>query len=423
MNLPAWFANLLKRERPNNARVYVSPLQAGVHVDEDRAMTHSAVWACVRIISETIAALPWRVYRRTENGSELLDNDLDYLLQVQGNDEMSAMSVRENMLASALLWGNGYAEIETAQGIPVALWPIAADRMHADRTQDGRLFYIVDGQPALRQDQVYHLKGLGHDGISGYSVIRQAARSVGIGLALDTMAAATFANGVNPSLILKNTNSKELSPEALEEMYKQLHRRFGGPANGGKAFYPGAGIEVQPIGMPLDDSQFLESRKFQISEIARWFRVPPHKLADLDKATFSNIEHQSLEFVTDTLIPWVRRLETEANTKLIGRNTRYSGRIYTKINLAGLLRGDLTSRYAAYATGRQWGWLSANDIRELEDLNKIPGGDEYLAPMNMIPADLLRENASKSPPPDPLAIPPQDRVRSLLWNHTQETRP
>ncbi|MBP8284624.1 MAG: phage portal protein, partial [Chromatiaceae bacterium] len=399
MNLSHWISNLLKRDKPQPDRAYLSPRQAGVYVDEDRAMTHAAVWACVRIIAETIAALPWRVHQRTENGSELLENDLDYLLHVEPNDEQSALSFRETLLANALLWGNGYAEIEGTRTTPKALWSVSPDKIHPDRTADGELWYIIEGQPVLRSNQVYHLKGLGFDGMAGHSVIRHAARSVGIGIALDIMAAGTFANGLNPSLLIKNTGGRELSADGVDALYDQLSRRFGGPGNAMKAMYLGTGLEAESVSMPLDDAQFLESRKFQVSEIARWFRVPPHKLADLDKATFSNIEHQSLEFVTDTLVPWVRRLETEAQIKLIGRNTRYSGRIYSKINLAGLLRGDLASRYQAYATARQWGWLSANDIRALEDLNRIPGGDEYLAPMNMVPADMLREIAEPDPAP------------------------
>jgi len=400
-------------------RAWISPRQAGVHVDEDVALTHAAVWSCVRVISESIAALPWHCHQRTASGNEVINNDLDYLLHTQANGELSAFSWRETALANALLWGNAYAEIERAQGgQPMALWPIAPDKIHPDRTADGALWYVINGQPTLRHEQVYHLKGLGFDGLSGYSVVRHAARSVGIGIALDMMAAGTFANGLNPSLVIKNTGGREMSPDALDALYKQMADRFGGPGKAMKALYLGTGLEAQAITMPLDDAQFLESRKFQVSEIARWFRVPPHKLADLERATFSNIEHQALEFVSDTLLPWVRRLETEAEIKLIGRNNRYSGRLYTKINLAGLLRGDMKARYDSYAVGRQWGWLSANDVRELEDLNRIPGGDDYLAPMNMVPADMLRElNDTPAPPaPDPLDVPPEDRARSIVWN-------
>ena len=405
MNPIAYLANLLKRERPSSDRVYIGSKQAGEYVDEDRALTHAAVWGCVRVISETISALPWRAHQRLERGNKLLDSsDLDYILHVQANPEHSAFSFRETLLSHALLWGNGYAEIErTNRGEAWNLWPIAPDKMRADRTADGRLWYVVNGQPVLEAANVYHLKGLGFDGITGYSVIKHAAKTIGLGLALDSMAASTFENGAVPGGIVSQKEGRTLTPEAAKAMLESFERRFKGPANGNKVAYLDAGMEYQSITQPLDDMQFLESRKFQVSEIARWFRVPPHKLADLERATFSNIEHQALEFVTDTLVPWITRLETEAQIKLIGRNNRM-GRVYTKINVAGLLRGDLQSRYSAYATARQWGWLSANDIRGLEDMNPVPGGDEYYAPMNMVPSDMLREINEPKPEPQPLPL-------------------
>jgi len=402
MNPLVYLINLLKRERPGSDRVYLSPQQAGVIVNEDKALTHAAVWACVRIISETIAALPWRVHRKIERGNELLDSsDLDYTLHVQPNPEQSAFSWRETIISHALLWGNGYAEIERdGRGAAWNLWGLPPDKCHMDRTEDRRLWCVVDGRAAIPGADVFHLHGLGFDGLTGYSVVGHAARTIGVGLALDTMAAATFQNGAMPGGIITQKEGKSLSPEGVKAMLDSFERRFKGPASGNKIAYLDAQMEYKTITAPLEDMQFLESRKFQVSEVARWFRVPPHKLADLERATFSNIEHQALEFVTDTLIPWITRLETEAQIKLIGRNNRI-GRVYTKINTAALLRGDLPSRYQAYATGRQWGWLSANDIRELEDLNPIKSGDDYLAPMNMVPADMLREINEPKPEPVP----------------------
>lgn len=420
MNILQRLSNLLKRDRPSSERTWLSPRQAGVHVNEDTALTHAAVWACVRIIAETLGALPWRAHQRTVAGSEIQDGTLDYLLHVEANPDTAAQTWRETLVAHALLWGNGYAEIERdMRGEAWNLWQIAPDKLKADRTADGRLWYIQDGAPVLEARNVFHLRGLGFDGLTGYSPIRLAARSIGVGVALDTMAASTFANGAAPSLAIVQKEGKALSAEAVQNMLKVWEIRFQGPANGHKVGYLDAGMEIQQLGMPMDDLQFLESRKFQVSEVARWFRVPPHKLADLERATFSNIEHQALEFVSDTLVPWVRRLETEAQVKLIGRNNR-AGRVYTKINMAGLLRGDLASRYQAYATGRQWGWLSANDVRELEDLNRIPGGDDYLAPVNMVPADLLRDESearrSQAAEPDPAASEAQEAAQAEVQN-------
>lgn len=403
MNFLDAISALVKRTKPEPYRVWPSRKQAGVIVDEDSALTHAAVWGCVRIISETIASLPWRAHQRMERGNQILDNSpLDYLLHIEANPEQSAFSMRETMLSHALLWGNGYAEIErNNRGEAWNLWPIAPDKIRIDRTDDGKLWCIVNGQPTIPASEVFHLKGLGFDGLTGYSIVKQASRSIGLGIALDEMANSTFANGATPGGYIQQKEGKTLTQEGVKNLLDAWDARFKGPANGSKIGYLDAGMEFHTTSLPMDDIQFLESRKFQVSEIARWFRVPPHKLADLERATFSNIEHQALEFVTDTLVPWISRLETEAQIKLIGRNNRM-GRVYTRINVAGLLRGDLQSRYSAYATARQWGWMSANDVRELEDMNPIPGGDDYLAPLNMAPMDMLRDINEPKEPPDPV---------------------
>ncbi|MBP8291308.1 MAG: phage portal protein [Caldilineaceae bacterium] len=426
-----WFTNLLERMRPQGNRALPPQRAAGMFVDEDRALSHSAVYAAVRLISESIAGLPWHLHRRlVPRGNEIVANDLDYLLHVEATPEHSAMVWRETMLANALLWGNAYAEVErTPGGDPWNLWPIAPDQLHPDRTKDGRIWYVHRGAPVLAAVDCFHLRGLGFDGLQGYSVVKHAARSIGLGLALDQMAADTYANGAQPSVIITQDGvGKGLSADAVANLIKSWETRFRGPGNGSRIGYLDAGLKATQFGMPLTDQQFLESRKFQVSEIARWFRVPPHKLADLERATFSNIEHQGLEFVTDTLMPWIRRLESETQVKLIGRNNR-SGRLYTKINVSALLRGDLPSRYSAYATGRQWGWLSANDVRELEDQNPVSGGDEYLTPMNMVPADMLREISEPKappPPPEPVSPPPnegepvEDRFLRLMIANRQE---
>lgn len=413
MNPISYLVNLLKRDRPSGPRVYMSNRQAGVYVDADRALTHAAVWASVRIISETIAALPWRAHRRVDRGNELMDgSDLDYILHVQANPEQSAFSFRETAIAHALLWGNGYGEIERNQrGEAWNIWTQAPDKWHPDRTADGAIWYVQDGRPVVPAQNMFHLKGLGFDGLSGYPVIEHAARTVGLGIALDTMAAATFQNGGVPGAIIhQKEGSKGLSPEGVANLLKSFEDRFKGPANTAKAMYLDGGMTLEKLDLPLTSLQFLESRKFQVSEIARWFRVPPHKLADLERATFSNIEHQALEFVTDTLVPWITRLETEAQIKLVGRNNRM-GRVYTKINVAALLRGDIKSRYDAYGVGRDKGWLSANDIRAMEDMNPVAGGDEYLVQSQMVPQDMLREMNERQPEPQPVV--PEEATASL----------
>jgi HK97 family phage portal protein len=364
------------------------------------------VWASVRIISETIAALPWRAHRKIERGNELMDgSDLDYILHIQANPEQSAFSFRETTLSHALLWGNGYGEIERNQrGEPWNVWTMQPDKCYPDRTEDGRIWYVVNGQATLPAENVFHLKGLGFDGLVGYPVVIHAARTIGLGIALDTMAASTFQNGGSPGVIFTQKEGRTMTPDGVTNLLNSFDKRFKGPINSSKAMYLDGGMDVKILEQPLAALQFLESRKFQISEIARWFRVPPHKLADLDRATFSNIEHQALEFVTDTLVPWITRLETEAQIKLVGRNSRM-GRVYTKINVSGLLRGDIKSRYDAYGVGRDKGWLSANDIRAMEDMNPVSGGDEYLVQSQMVPQDMLREINEAKPEPQPIAEP------------------
>jgi len=392
----------IPREKPEALRTWSSGLAAGVRVTEDTALQFAAVWSATRVIAETVAALPWRVYEKQGAARRLRDtHPVDWVLNAQPNTEMGAFTWRETMLAHVLLWGNAYAEIEfdLAERV-LALWPIAPDRVEPKRNADGELVYEVrqvsGGLTVLPASRVFHLRGLGWDGRMGYSVVRLAAESIGAGIAQDRFAAAFFGNGAHVGGVIEQAvGTKNLTPEARKVLLDDFNRKHRGAGNAFRVEYLDGGMSFKPLNMPLTDAQFLESRRFSVQDVARWFRVPPHKLADLERATFSNIEHQSIEFVSDTIVPWCCRLEQEANAKLLGRNERAAGR-YTKVNLGGLLRGDLDSRYRAYATARQWGWLSANDIRELEELNPIgEGGDDYLVPMNMRPSD--------EPMPEPAA--------------------
>jgi HK97 family phage portal protein len=412
LNPFAWLRNLGRAKqnpvRPSNAW---GARQAGEWVDADSALAIAAVWGCVRVISETIAALPWQVIEKipTRTGTRRerrTDSDQEWLLATQANPELTAYAFRETLLAHALLWGNGYAEIErTPDGRVQWLWPITPDRVTPERAPTGGLQYRVNQGGAeatiIPARDMFHLKGLGWDGTCGYSVIAVAARSLGLTLALERFGANFFRNGAHPGAVLEHPG--KLSPEAHENLRKSVADQISGH-NSLKPFILEEGMKWQGMTVPPEEAQFLESRKFQVSEVCRWFRVPPHMVADLERSTFSNIEHQAIEFVQHTLMPWCRRLETEADIKLFGAVNR--GRVYTRLQLAGLLRGDIQSRYQAYAVGRQWGWLSANDVREMEDLNAVTGGDEYLAPMNMVPQDMLRELA-EAPEPAP-AAPAED---------------
>jgi len=403
VSLIGWIRNLARRNAVQTARGW-GGRQAGEWVDTETALTVSAVWACVRVIAETIGALPWHVYEKAESNGRVTrnqrDGDVAWLLQTQANPEMSALTMREALAMHALTWGNGYAEIErTTDGRPRWMWLLTPDRVTPTRTAAGGVVYQVrdpqGGETVVPAADMFHVHGLSFDGLVGYSPIDIARRSLGLSIALEKFGSKFFQNGAHPGAVLEHPG--KLSEQAHKNLRESIQSQIGGD-NALKPFILEEGMKWQAMTIPPDAAQFLESRRFQISEVCRWFRVPPHMVADLERSTFSNIEHQALEFVTHTLMPWCRRFETEADIKLFGAVNR--GRVYTRLQLAGLLRGDLKSRYDAYAVGRQWGWLSANDVRDLEDMNPVAGGDEYLAPMNMAPADMLRE-MSEAPEPAP----------------------
>ena len=409
MNPIAWLINLARTRRGNPRQSHpYGGRQAGEMVTVDTAMQISAVWACVRVISETIAALPWHVYERVpdRNGRarrERKDGDIPWLLSTQPNPEMTSFSFREALIAHALTWGNGYAEIErTSDGRPSWLWLITPDRVTVERTRAGGIVYrVTNGTGAdtyLEPADVIHLHGLAYDGLIGYSPIAMAARAMGLSLALEKFGAKFFANGAHPGAVLEHPG--KLSPEAHTNLQTSVAAQISGE-NALRPFILEEGMKWHAMTIPPEEAQFLESRKFQVSEICRWYRVPPHMVADLERATFSNIEHQQIEFVTHTLMPWCRRLEAEIDVKLFRR-----GMVYSKIEIAGLLRGDLKSRYEAYRSATH---LSLNDIRELEDMNPVDGGDEYLAQINLAPVDMLREIAEASvKQPEPAPVPAED---------------
>lgn len=377
---------------------------AGIAVTESSALTYAAVFACVRVIAETIAALPWHVYQRDGRKRVPWPNDpADWVLSTQPNREQNAFEWRENVLADALLGGHHYSEIvRDGSGRLAELWPIEPWRVRIARDEAGNLRYEVrqaDGLIVLDPADVFHVQGP-----MGLSPIMQAARSIGVGMAMDRHAATFFGNGTHPSGILSTEGKLSADQMALlRSEWEKVHR---GPRNANRTAILQAGLKWEALTMPNDEAQFLESRQFQVEEICRWYRVPPHKVASLTRATWGNIEHQAIEFVTDCLVPWVTRLEHEANIKLFGRNLK--GVRYSKINVSALLRGDMKARFDAYAQGIQNGWLSPNDVRELEDMNPYAGGDGYGVNGAWTPIDLLRkklqaeiERANKPPAQQP----------------------
>lgn len=375
---------------------YMGGSSAGKNVNERSVMQMTAVYSCVRILAEAVAGLPLHLYRYKEDGGKerAIDINLYHLLHDEPNKEMSSFIFRETLMTHLLLWGNAYAQIiRNGKGEVVALYPLMPNKMQVDRDENGELYYIytrsseeaktMEGATVyLTPKDVLHIPGLGFDGLVGYSPIAMAKNAIGLAIATEEYGAKFFANGAAPSGVLEHPGTIK-DPSRLRENWNST---FGGSANSGKVAVLEEGMKYTPISISPEQAQFLETRKFQIDEIARIFRVPPHMVGDLEKSSFSNIEQQSLEFVKYTLDPWVIRWEQSLSRSLLNEDEKR--KYFFKFNLEGLLRGDYESRMSGYATARQNGWMSANDIRELENLDKIPaedGGDLYLINGNMLP--------------------------------------
>lgn len=358
---------------------------SGKTVNERTAMQTTAVYACVRILSETIASLPLHLYKYTDNGKEkFIEHPLYYLLHDEPNPEMTSFVFRETLMSHLLLWGNAYAQIiRDGRGQVIALYPLLPDKMTVDRTSNGQLYYEYHtdkGVFVLSNEDVLHIPGLGFDGLIGYSPIAMAKNAIGMAIATEEYGASFFANGANPGGVLEHPGVVK-DPKKIRDSWNAVYQ---GSSNAHRIAVLEEGMKFQQIGIPPEQAQFLETRKFQLNEIARLFRIPPHMVGDLEKSSFSNIEQQSLEFVKYTLDPWVIRWEMAMQKALLlpsEKNTHF-----IKFNVDGLLRGDYQSRMTGYSIGRQNGWLSANDIRELENMNPISeelGGDLYLINGNM----------------------------------------
>ena len=372
------------------------PSSAGIVVSQETAVRVTAVMACVRVIAESVASLPLHVYRRLERGKERATGHPAYaLLHSQPNPAMTSYVWREVLQAHLLLWGNAYAEIERNRaGRPIALWPITPRRVEplwddAARRKVYRIALPQGGSATVPDEDMIHVPGLGFDGFKGVSPLTWLRNAVGLAIATEEHGARLFKQGTLVGGVLMHPG--QLSEQAQKNLRSSLERAYSGLGNAHRLMILEEGMKWQSLGMTSEDAQFLETRKFQVTEIARAFRVPPHLIGDLEKATYSNIEQQSLEFVQHTLRPWLVRWEQELTRKLLGDG------YFAEFAVEGLLRGDIKSRYEAYAVGRQWGWLSANDVRELENLSAIEDGDEYLVPLNMGPAqtvgDQRRANA------------------------------
>lgn len=397
---------------------------AGVSVTADSALRASAVYACVRLKARTIASLPLFVYRRlADEGKErATDLPLYDVLRRRPNDWQTAYDFRQMMHGHLELRGNAYARVVPGpRGAVDQLIPLHPDRVEAFRLTNGRIGYELtqpDGtKERMTQDEVFHLRGFSVDGITGLSPITLAREQIGSQIAAQTYGGALWKNDARPRGALRHPG--KLSDPALRNLRNSWGAVHGGPHNAGKPAILEEGMDWVNVGMTNDDAQWIDSMKFNVADIARIFACPPHMIGDVERSTSwgGGIEEQGIGFVVYTLTPDMTLWEQACDECLITDPETY----YTKFQVQALLRGDQQRRYSAYAIGRQWGWLSANDVRRLEDMNPIEGGDDYLEPLNMVPAGAEREEPADEPdeertPPAPQQanVPPREAISLLL---------
>lgn len=390
---------------------------AGVHVNEDTALGYVTVYSCARVLAETVGSLPFFVYREQGSKKEKArDHPLYWLLHDEPNDEMDSLAMREMVTGNVALSGNGYAILQqNRRGEVIDIYPWSWHLIRPDRDPETRkLFYWVNDrgkEEKLPAERVLHVHLWGPDGVTGYSPIRMAREAVGLGMAATEFAARFYGQGMNMGGVLEHPNA--LSQDAFNRLKESLEENGSGLANSWRPLILEEGMKYARIPMPLKDAQFIEQQKLNRDELSGLFRVPPHMVANLEKATFSNIEHMSLDFVMYTMLPWVTRWEQAVNRRLFTRQERRAG-YYCKFNLAGLLRGDAKSRAESLHMMRQDGVINADEWRELEEMNPQEGGvgKVYLINGNMISVETAAKQEAKQtggsddPPAPPGPVPP-----------------
>lgn len=397
------FSRIFKaRGSPKNSlpgdgyRPYVGRTTSGNSVTQRSSMQLTAVYCCVRVLSEAVAGLPLITYRYGKNGTKerATDHPLYLLLHDEPNPEMTSFSFRETLMTHLLLYGNAFAQIiRNGKGEVIALYPLMPDRMKVDRDEHGRIYYeymkqqdeaatMKTGTVILSPEDVLHIPGLGFDGLVGYSPIAMAKNAIGMASACEEYGASFFANGASPGAVLEHPGVLK-DPEKVRTAWQEA---YGGPHKANRVAVLEEGMKFTPISINPQEAQFLETRKFQIEEIARIFRVPLHLIGDLDHATFSNIEEQSLEYVQYTLQPWLIRWEQAIQRSLFTPEEKKT--MFCRFNVDGLLRGNYQSRMQGYSIGIANGFMSVNDVRALEQMDLIPdeeGGNTYMVNGTMTP--------------------------------------
>lgn len=413
----AWFGTLTRPQlkaaaAPNwPSDFYFAPVgaqtAAGVRVDAEQAMKLSTVWGCVRVLSSAVGMLPLFIYQRSGGGRQrAIAHPLYDLLHDRPNARQTAFSFKQQLMLHLLLRGNAYVEIKPGPRGPIdQLVPLNPDRLTVEQVQDGTRRYLYrdldNTDRAIPDEQIWHLLGLTHDGVTGLSVIKYARESIGLGIALERHAESLFGNGARPGGIVKTKSS--LSKEARERLRKSWNEQHQGVQNANRVTVLDEDMDWVSVGMSNEDAQFLASREFTREDLAGWFGVPPHLLGYLTKATTwgSGVEQLSLLFLIYTLMPWLTIFEQSVGKDLIIANQRY----YAEFLVDAILRGDAASRAQSFLTQEQGGALTPNEWRAAENRDPVPGGDQTILPLNFAPADRLgaAQDTTRTPVPPPAA--------------------
>lgn len=359
-------------------------------VTQEGALRLSAVLACVRVLSEALASLPFGVHEDYEGRKSTASNHPNhYLVKVRPNEQMTAFVFKELIMTYLLLWGNFFAEIiRGGNGRPISYrvfkpWQVSVTEYN------GLLYYSVAGRKEqIRAENMIHVPGLGFDGLVGKSLIRMQAESLGINLSAQKFGSKFFQNGAHLGGILVHPG--KLGPDGVKTLQTSWRGNHAGVDNVGHTAILQEGMKYERIGIPPEEAQFIQTRQFGNTEIAGWFKVPPHMIGDLSHGTFSNIEFQDTSFAKHSLVPWAVRIEQEFDRKTFRRQEE--GRFYYKFNMNALMRGDSVARANYYQIMQKNANLSSNEVRELEDMNPYEGGDRYYVQANnMVPVDKIDE--------------------------------
>ena len=397
MAITDFFTNLFKKPQK---RDFISAMNAisrgassGVSVDKNTALTFTAVWSAVRLLSESISILPINIFQREKNGDKTLalNNPSYYLLHNEPNNYMSSVAMFEKIMMDLCLSGNSFVHIvRSPRGLVQALIPLNAQDIKV-KINEGQIFYHNQNSDIVLDDyDILHFKGVSQDGIMGLSPITQNANAIGWGMALEEYGSKYFTNSAKLSGVLET--DRALSEEAISRLRTSFSNTYNKLQNAQSTAILEEGLSFKPITISPEQSQFLASRIFSITEIARMFNIPTFMLQEHSKSSFNNIESLSQSYVTYTLMPYIRRMESEMNRKLFKTNEK--GKLFVEWNVNGLLRGDVKSRNDAYKTGINNGYMTINEVRRKENMNSIPDGDSHYMPLNMTTIDKLGEDAS-----------------------------